>query len=179
MTIDEQKITTYHSICAVVLRELRVQRSMHQAQVADHFSKPPTVWQDVESGKKKIDLETLLRVCRGMFVAPGLIMQIADAYEQFIRSYGWSVVVTDLAGADALIKLANDYWKSPGCRAKQEFGTPILNVPFQQQNNGWLHISEVFGFVVDEQYRAMQLDEERHRPFVGPMRPVASLFGNI
>lgn len=80
----------------MVLRELRVQRNTHQSQVADYMAKSPSAWQDIESGKKKIDFDSLLRICRGFGVPPASIIQIADAYEHFLRVSGWSVVVTDV-----------------------------------------------------------------------------------
>jgi DNA-binding Xre family transcriptional regulator len=173
MNIDEKKITSYHYICAVVLRELRVQRNLHQAQVADFLTKSPAVWQDIETGTKKIDFDTLLRVCRGLAVEPGLILQIVDAYERYLRAFGWSVVVSDVTGSDALRKEAHDYWKSPGCEAAQRMPTMskpwILNIP-EPVNPGWRFVSPVFLFAVDESYRAFQLDKERHN-FVGPPNP--------
>lgn len=39
MTNDETKITTYYSIIAILLRELRVQRGLQKAQFADFFAK--------------------------------------------------------------------------------------------------------------------------------------------
>ncbi|MFM0141268.1 helix-turn-helix domain-containing protein [Paraburkholderia sp. RL18-085-BIA-A] len=79
--IDETKITTYLSICAVLLRELRVQRNMHRAQFADFFAKPASAWENIESGKTKLEFDTLLRVCRGVFVPPGQVLQAADGCE--------------------------------------------------------------------------------------------------
>lgn len=177
MNIDEKKITTYHAICAVVVREYRVQRNIHLAQVADYMAKSPSAWQDIESGKKKIDFDSLLRVCRGLRVPPASIMQIADAYEHFLRFCDWSVVVSDVGGSDVLITRASEYWKSAGCRAAQgfrSFSQPILDRP-QYSNDGWRCVAPVFWFAVDERFRSLQLDEEQHRPFVGPMRP----FGKI
>lgn len=164
MTIDEQNITTYHAICAVVLRELRVQRRMHPAQFADFLAKLPSAWQNIECGKARLDFDTLLRVGRGLSVPPSAILQVVDGYEFFLRSFQWSVVVNDLEGKDGLMKLANDYWKSPGCRSDeaQTYGTPILNVP--HQNNGWQNVRNVFGYAVDPQFRAQQHDEERFKP---------------
>lgn len=75
------------------------------------------------------------------------------------------------------MKRASEYWKSAGCRAAQgfqSFSQPILNLPLQV-NNGRQCIAPVFWFAVDERFRSLQLDEERHRPFVGPMCP----FGNF
>ncbi|MCA8287615.1 helix-turn-helix domain-containing protein [Burkholderia vietnamiensis] len=164
MTIDDQNITTYHAVCAVVLRELRVQRRMHPAQFADFLAKLPSAWQNIESGKARLDFDTLLRVGRGLSVPPSAILQVVDGYEFFLRSFQWSIVVNDLEGKDGLIKLANDYWKSPGCRSDeaQTYGTPILNVP--HQNNGWQNVRNVFGYAVDPQFRAQQHDEERFKP---------------
>ncbi|AOR66224.1 hypothetical protein BBJ41_00900 [Burkholderia stabilis] len=165
MIIDETKITTYNSICAVLLREIRVQRGFHRAQFADFFGKPASAWEAIEAGKSRLDLDVLLRVCRGLMQPPGLVLTVADAYERFLRYFGWSVVLTD-TGADGLMKLANEYWKSPGGRFADNapmFSSSILVEPYQQ-NNVWYNFAPVFRYVDDPQFRTEQNDEERFKP---------------
>lgn len=177
MTIDETKITTYHTICAIVLRELRVQRNLHQAEIADFFAKPPSHWQEVEAGTKKLDFDTLLRVCRGLGVPPAQVLSVADGYDLLLRLFGWSVVVTELSKADELIKRAKSYWQSPGYRAAQNFpylSLSVLNVPYNDIENrtGWNNIIPVFQFAVDDMFRAQQLDASQFTiPEVQPSAP--------
>ncbi|KWF20382.1 helix-turn-helix domain-containing protein [Burkholderia pseudomultivorans] len=181
MTIDETKMTTFQSICTIILRELRVARGIHQAVLADHCGKPPSFWEKIESGKTKLDFETLLRVCRGLDIVPSVVMQTAERYTWALRDRGWSVVFTDIGSADVLMEQAPKYWTSPGYRfwsSSSSVGPSILDTPRWMDNvpvPGWYGLTAAFVFADSESFRKSQLDEERHRPFVGPMRP----FGNL
>ncbi|MCA8448914.1 helix-turn-helix domain-containing protein [Burkholderia vietnamiensis] len=177
MLIDETKITTYHTICAVLLRELRVQRGFHRAQFADFFGKPASAWENIETGKSRLDLDILLRVCRGVFVSPGQVLQTADGYDGFLRAQGWSVVLTDVGSAatDGLLQHAKEYWASHGGRFR-DGGTilmqPPIMVPPRLDNNMWYGLAPVFQYAVDEQFRALQSDPENFKlPTFNPQAP--------
>jgi hypothetical protein len=52
------------------------------------------------------------------------------------------------------------------------FLRPILSAPEHLDNGyfrGWAFLAPVFQFADDGQFRRAQLDEERPRPFVGPL----------
>ncbi|MGK8200582.1 helix-turn-helix domain-containing protein [Burkholderia cepacia] len=165
MNIDETKITTYHTICTILLRELRVQRGYHRAQFADFFGKPASAWEGIETGKSRLDFDTLLRVCRGIMQPPGPVLLVTDAYERFLRTCGWSVVLAD-AGKDGLMTWAKEYWDTPGARftdSSRPFVPTALNEPYLQ-NNIWFNLTPAIRFAVDEQFRAEQNDAERFKP---------------
>ncbi len=177
MIIDETKITSFQSIITVVLRELRVAQGIHQAVLSDHCNKPSSFWEKVEAGKNKLDLDTLLRVCRPLDALPSEIMSTAEKYRWAMEQRGWSVLLSDVGNADALMDLAPKYWASPGYRfwlASDRVGRTILDTPRYFETDyakGWFGLAAVFEFAVNERFRASQLDEERHQPFVGPPKP--------
>ncbi|AOZ05831.1 MULTISPECIES: helix-turn-helix domain-containing protein [Burkholderiaceae] len=177
MIIDETKITSFQSIITVVLRELRVAQGIHQAVLSDHCNKPSSFWEKVEAGKTKLDLDTLLRVCRPLDALPSEVISTAEKYRWAMEQRGWSVLLSDIGNADALMDLAPKYWASPGYRfwlASAWVGRTILDTPRFFDNGyakGWYGLAAVFEFAVDEGFRATQLDEERNRPFIGPPKP--------
>ena len=181
MTIDETKTTSFQSICTVILRELRVERGIRQAILADQCGKTPSVWEKLEAGKGKLDFETLLRACRALNVLPSELMNCAERYRWALDQRGWSVVLTEIGGDDTLLELAPKYWTSPGYRLWRSsawVGLPILQTPWWMDNAtvpGWYGLAAAFEFADNERFRASQLDEERNQPFVGPTRP----FGNL
>lgn len=169
MLIDDTKLTTYYTICAVLLRELRVQRGMHGSQFGDFLGKPTSAWEGIETGKTRLDFDNLLRICRGTLASPGQVLQAADAYEGFLRSHRWTVVLTDVgSGADGLRKRATEYWQSHGSRARDNGTAPmyqtfILSAPYFR-DNWWYELAPVFQYAVDEQFRAQQSDPENFKP---------------
>lgn len=72
---------------------------------------------------------------------------------------GWAVVTTDLpAEEDALLRLAQEYWGSPGFRARAGLAfRSILSGPtFSYAGN--LESAAVFEFALDPQFRDSQLN---------------------
>lgn len=179
MIIDDSKFTTYSAICAIVLREVRVQRGMHRAQIADYFAKPSSAWENIESGKARIDFDVLLRVCRGLFLSPGMLLQAVDAYDMFLRAQGWSVAVTDneLKTTDALMTLAHEYWTTPGGRHQDSQPmmavAPVLNAPYLQ-NNVWYGLAPVFLYAVNEPFRTSQQNFQ-----IPPAAPIVQPYQSI
>ncbi|MBJ9659133.1 helix-turn-helix domain-containing protein [Burkholderia gladioli] len=177
MTVDDTKTTSFQSICTIILRELRVERGIRQAVLADQCGKTPSVWEKLEAGKGKLDFETLLRACRALGVLPSEVMQCAERYRFALDQRGWSVVLSEIGGDDTLLERAPKYWTSPGYRLKVFLawvGMPILQTPWWMDNAtvpGWYGLTAPFEFADNEPFRASQLDEERNQPFVGPIQP--------
>lgn len=177
MGFDETKITSFQGICTVILREHRVEHGCHREVLSDYCGEAPGYWEKVEAGKAKLTFDALLRVCRPLDLLPSELMLTAERYRWALESRGWSVAMTDVGNADALVGRAQKYWESPGYRfngASMSFMRPILRSAEYIDNGyfrGWTSLAHVFQFADDEEFRKVQLDEERHRPFEGPLQP--------
>ena len=90
---DYPKITTYTSICVILLRELRIERGIHQAQVADWIGKSPSAWTKVEAGKSPLQFETFARVCLSFQVQPSTVMAAAVRYSQLLRQHQCVILI--------------------------------------------------------------------------------------
>ncbi|OLS59222.1 helix-turn-helix domain-containing protein [Pseudomonas putida] len=160
---DKENVTTVTSICTVVLRELRLERGLHQAQVADWIGKTPSAWTKIESGKAPLQLEILIRVCRGFQVWPSAVMATAERYSHYLGQRKWSIVTTDLPpGEDDLLREAQEYWSSPGGRnaATNRWGhMPVLNGPQWNMDGSAAEntASAPFRFAVDPWFRSTQM----------------------
>lgn len=160
MSHEKENVTTVTSICTVILRELRTERGIHQAQVADWIGKTPSAWTKIESGKAPLQFETFIRVCRGFQVWPSAVMAAAERYSHYLGQNRWSVVATELpSNEDDLLLEAQQYWSSPGGRnaVTNRWGhLPILNGP-QWNTDGSVIASAPFRFAVDRGFRSSQL----------------------
>lgn len=161
---DESKITTTTSICVVILRELRSERGIHQAQVADWIGKTPSAWTKVEAGKSPLQFETFIRVCHSMQVMPSAVLGTAERYAALLSQNGWAVLSSELDfNEDGLLRQAQEYWTSPGCRGNN---TPpnrwafvsILNGPSYNLDQT-ISLAAVFQFVLDPSFREAQLNQ--------------------
>lgn len=162
MDQDYSYVTTPWGICVVLLRELRLERGIHQAQVADWIGKTPSAWTKVEAGKIPLSFETFVRVCNSFEVFPSTVMAAAERYAALLISKGWAVISTELEQPtdDDLLKQAHEYWASPGGRsfyALSRFGFgSILNGPSYGPNRA-ISVAPVFRFAIDQKFRDEQI----------------------
>ncbi|MEB2307659.1 helix-turn-helix domain-containing protein [Citrobacter braakii] len=160
---ETQKITTYSTICMIILRELRIERGVHQAQVADWIGKTPSAWTKVEAGKSPLQFETFVRVCFSFQVQPSTVMATAERYAALLRQYQWAVLATDLnLGEDLLLSRAQEYWGSPGFRVSSTtpagWGMPsVLNGPLYNHDRT-ITLASSIRFALDESFREIQLN---------------------
>ena len=158
---DESKITSVTNICIILLRELRVEKGFHQAQVADWMGKTPSAWTKIEAGKSPLQFETFIRVCNGMAVRASNVMTTAELYSTLLHQNGWAIISTEFDIAeDDLLRQAQQYWASAGCRSvgTNRWGyASVLNGPLYQLNNT-VSLAPVFQFALDPEFRQSQLN---------------------
>ncbi len=164
MIDDESKVTTFSTICVILLREVRMERGIHQAQIADWIGKTPSAWTKVEAGKSPLSFETFLRVCGTMQVNASTVMATAERYAAMLGNRwgqkGWTVLYSEIdLNEDALMHAAQEYWSSPGFRNQQ-----LTRLNFQSVLNGPIYnadgttmIAPVFLFALDAAFRESQL----------------------
>jgi len=179
MGTDEKKITTITSICVILLREVRAERGIHQAQIADWIGKTPSAWTKVEAGKSPLQFETFVRVCYSMQVMPSAVMGTAERYATLLNNSGWAVLNSELDSSDdALLSEAQEYWGSPGCRSatQNRWGyMSILNGPTYNQDQT-VNIAPVFQFALDPMFKQLQLIPPPPPPPPLPLSPLPRPF---
>jgi len=160
MPVTDQKITTITTICVILLREVRTERNIHQAQVADWIGKTPSAWTKVEAGKSPLQFEAFIRVCNSMQVAPSAVMAAAERYAVLLSQCDWAILTSELAlEEDSLMALTQTYWTSPGYRnqpANQRY-TSVLNGPIYNMD-GSVTLANVFKFALDPEFQMAQLN---------------------
>lgn len=161
MNTHETKITTFSSICTILLREVRLERGIHQAQLADWLGKTASAWTKVETGKSPLSLDAFFRVCSAMQVMPSAVMATAERYTSLFgnafNQERWVVLFPEAGSVeeDDLLVAAQAYWASPEGRSQQ--GKPmgfnsILNGPIYG-SDGMITIAPVFQFALDPSFR--------------------------
>ncbi|KHS67215.1 XRE family transcriptional regulator [Pectobacterium brasiliense] len=150
----------------ILLRELRIERGIHQAQVADWIGKTPSAWTKVEAGKSPLQFETFVRVCFSFQVQPSTVMATAERYAALLREYKWVVLTTDLnLDEDLLISRTQEYWASPGFRACNNtpagWGVPsVLNGPLYNADRT-ITLALSIRFALDKSFREIQLSSQQ------------------
>lgn len=160
MTEKDAKNASVTSICVILLRELRTERSLHQAQIADWIGKTPSAWTKVEAGKSPLQFEIFIRVCYSMQVAPSAVLATAERYAALLSQHGWAILTAEGSlEEDQLLNQAQQYWSSTGGRnqAAARFGfRSVLNGPTYNMD-GTVILAPVFKFVLDPVFQKSQL----------------------
>lgn len=165
MTTDSKKVTSFSTITLLLLKELRIERNMHQAQIADILGKTPSAWNKVESGKSPISFDSFFRICNGLRVSSSAVMAAVERYAALLGNSQWAVVSTEVDfNDDDLLKDAQEYYASAGFQVRTRLINPtvwiynsVLNGPIYQPD-GAITLAEVFLFSIDASFRKAQLD---------------------
>jgi transcriptional regulator with XRE-family HTH domain len=158
MAVDEPKVTTFTSITILLLREVRLEQGLHQAQIADMLSATPSAWTKIEAGKSALSLENLFRVCNGLRIPPSTLMAAMERYATLMAENGWAVISTQLGfDDDALLKEAQEYYSSAGFRGRAPLRWGVLNGP-TRNFDGSITPAEVFAFALDANFKMQQID---------------------
>ena len=157
--MNDNKVTSFSTIVLLLLKELRLERNIHQAHIADACDKTPSAWNKIESGKNPLSMEVFFRVCQAFQISPSSILATAERYRTLFSQHGWEIMSKNLDfNEDLLLKEASEYYSSAGYRARiSNTLLSVLNGPFYNQN-GTVTISEVFQFVLDENFKQIQID---------------------
>jgi transcriptional regulator with XRE-family HTH domain len=161
MSTTEKNITTITSICVIILREVRSERNIHQAQIADWIGKTTSAWTKVEAGNSPLQFETFIRVCNSMQVAPSAVMATAERYAALLSQSGWAILTSDLPSEeDELMASAQKYWGSLKSQRSQQASwshTSVLNGPIYNVDRS-ITLADVFKFALDPDFRKLQLN---------------------
>jgi transcriptional regulator with XRE-family HTH domain len=159
---NELKVTTFSTITLMLLKEVRLERGIHQAQTADMCDKTPSAWTKIETGRSPLTMEIFFRVCNGLHVAPSAVLATMDRYAVLLSQNGWGVISKELDfNEDLLLKDAQDYYASSGFRSRASIPTfgfnSVLNGPIYNPN-GSITLAPVFWFALDPVFKSSQVN---------------------
>ena len=155
---EDKKITTMAGICTTILREIRAEKQLHQAQIADFIGKTPSAWTKIESGKSPLQFDVFFRVCNILQVPGSWVIATAERYAALMSQNNWVILSSEIPPAeDELLLLSQQFWK----KSLNRLQIPILNTPIYDQN-GLYVIADVFRFALDRNYRDQFIEQMKH-----------------
>jgi len=57
--MEEDKLTSLETITLLILKEIRLERQIHQAQVAERCGKTASAWSKLENGENSLSLSLI------------------------------------------------------------------------------------------------------------------------
>lgn len=153
----EEKSTSFHTICRLLLRELRQERNVQQAQIGQLLGRSSSSWSKVETGDTPLTLDHLLTACTACQVWPSDLLLTAQNYMTLLVQHGWYVAAHGTAlpnEEDRLSMGANEYYAFIASKAQTpNWGVfPVLQTPWPYP--GSCVPLNVFRWALDPSWRA-------------------------
>lgn len=164
----EEKSTSLHTILRYLLRELRMQQNVQNAQISQLLGRASGTWSKVENGEQELSLDHVLTACQACQVWPSAVFHTAQEYMGLFSNYGWYVATHGSAlprAEDKLIALADEFYTFQAKKFKEEkrpphvssWGIyPVLQTPYPYP--GHTAPLDVFRWALDEMWRESQLN---------------------
>lgn len=167
--MEEPKLTSLETITLLILKEIRLERQMHQAEVAERCGKTASAWSKIENGENSLSLYLFFQVCYALNVAPCDVIYITDHYACMMSNYHkmmsnyhtnkWCILFGNLENnSNDLLKLSSKYYSSPLFKNKlhtSNLGNDLftLKIPIYDQNYGYTSMIDVFRYALDPTFR--------------------------
>lgn len=127
------------TILITLLHEIRIQRNITQAEIADYLGISLTTWNKIENYKAQVSVGQLYKLCERFQVNPNQIIYLVDCYVGVLLSYNFNCrlsVIKDkkLDDKDDLQFIMLEYYDSEEfSQNRTNFG--YLSAPHQPLEN--------------------------------------------
>lgn len=146
------KTTCIQSIVAIVLKELRLERGLEPAQIADFINKTSSAVAKIEMGRMTLSLESLYAISFAYGIPGSQVLFAAEHYAQLLATTNDWYISRNRPEVDDLVSAASMYYKSTEFQNRQirvnnHGSTSILYVP-QPVMSVMYQPPEVFQFIL-------------------------------
>ncbi|WBQ16962.1 hypothetical protein [Sphingobium yanoikuyae] len=151
---NSRQIAAFSTMCMMLLRDCRHERSISIEFVADRLNVTSSIWKKAEDISGEFDFNLFIRACDVMQVSPSRVIYISECYVGILRNRGWEVLYKrpQNIGRDDLFQIATAFWKTGvGRGCWRDF--PVLDEP----NLAAGMATPLFRYALDSAYQA-QLD---------------------
>lgn len=146
------KTTCLQTIVAIVLKELRLERGVHQAQIADFINKTPSAVAKMEMGQMTLSVESLYAIASAHGVSGSQVLFAAEHYAQLLAATRIWYISRNSPEVDDLVSAASMYYSSMEYRNRQFRGSVHGSIKILSIQQPWMsemsQIAEVFQFVI-------------------------------
>ncbi|WP_035853751.1 helix-turn-helix domain-containing protein [Deefgea rivuli] len=102
----------------LVIKEIRLERGIHQGLIAQYIGKTPNAWTKIENGQSTLTADALFGVCNALQIQPSYMLSLVERLVPIFNSSGWFFQNYSLEeGHDDLLKLMLTYFNSSGYEA--------------------------------------------------------------
>lgn len=112
-----QRTSCFSTVLVLILKDVRLERNIHQAHIAQAIGKTPSAWAKIESGQSPLQMDAFFGACFALAMHPSQVMQVAERLVPIFNRYNWYFQSAHLGDEDELLPLIQDYYASSGYEA--------------------------------------------------------------
>ena len=109
------KNTNYSTLVLMILKEIRLDRGIHQGAIADRIGKTPSAWTKIENGQSILTFDVLVGACSVLQFHFSQVTGLMEKLIPILNSNGYYFQINPLNDEDNdLLSFINQYYKSSG-----------------------------------------------------------------
>ncbi|MDD3758573.1 MAG: helix-turn-helix transcriptional regulator [Advenella sp.] len=115
---DNDMNSSFSTLVLLTLKELRLERNMHQGVLAQAAGKTPNAWSKIESGQSSLTIDGMIGACSAMQIRPSDVMNIVERLVTVFNHYGVFFHTVPIGeNEDDLLPMILAYYSSNGYQA--------------------------------------------------------------
>jgi transcriptional regulator with XRE-family HTH domain len=128
--MDENSLnSSFSTLLLLVLKDIRLERGVHQGVVAQQAGKTPNAWTKIENGQSPLTTDAFFGACYGLQLQPSYVLSLVERLVPIFNNFGCYFQATTLGEAeDDLLKLMLKYFNSVGYEALKSRPTERVSV---------------------------------------------------
>lgn len=112
-----QRTSSFSTLLLLILKDIRLERGIHQAHVAQAVGKTPSAWGKIEGGQSPLLMDSFFGACVALSLHPTHIMGLVERLIPIFNRHEWYFQSTYLGDEDELLPLVQGYFASAGYEA--------------------------------------------------------------
>lgn len=105
----------FSTLALMILKEIRMDRNVHQGVIADRIGKTPSAWTKIENGQSSLTLDVMIGACSALQIHPSAVLSMID---KLIPMFGPNRFYFQVGmlnhEEDDLLRLTQSYFNSKG-----------------------------------------------------------------
>lgn len=106
------------TLALIILKEIRLDRNIHQGIIADRIGKTPSAWAKIENGQSSLSFDVMVGACSALQIHPSFVLSLIDKLVPMFGPNRFYFQVGILNHEeDDLLRLTQAYFNSKGYEA--------------------------------------------------------------
>lgn len=115
---NDSKNGNFSTLMLFVLKDIRLERGVHQGYIAQVLGKTPGAWSKIENGQSPLTMDAMFAACSALQINPSYAMTIVEGLVKIFNQHGYYFQAGNLdENEDVLLALGLKFFNSKGYEA--------------------------------------------------------------